>query len=395
MKLMPGPKNHLFVVDGDEDSIRKWVEIDVYRDLRLPQGEAPYSTPADRRVAIDENFYLILVEKLGYPGRVELRRYADSSLVRELSLPLGIGSEISLLGGEEGISLIKGAGGTYFHQLTDDGSDAYRFGATTGEVLALHPGYLAVTQSNSNPTELWDTARPVKLATIGQSYLLGEGRVAANPVAPVAAIADYMGVIHQFALAPKVPVILKRTFKGSEAAADVSFNVGFSEATEHPVSVSVSWCSSPADIRIDQSPAILRPGQRNITLPFKLNDDRVAEGEETVRVAISVSGNGQTEEFDVDVTIQDNDIIEFDTKVRDSEIILSSALDMAAGSPVFGFAPRAVVDPVTEKMFQLDEAEDNEIFAHTLVGNEQYVIVGSPGTWGTAHNSFYIVDRKE
>ena len=396
VKLIPAPGNRLFFVRDNGESISEWMEIDVSRDVLMPQGPLPYSAPADGRVPVDENFYLIQVKQYNYPtDRIELRRCADSSLVRVLSLPFDIDSQISLLGGREGISLIQANGGTYFHQFAADGSDTYRFGGVTGTLLAVHPGHLGVIRDYDQPTELWDTAAPVKLASFAESWIFDGNQVFANTAAPVAGCVDNDDAIHQFALAPKVPVPLKRAFKGSESAPDVPFSVEFSEATDFPVSVSVAWCSSSADIRIAATPAILPPGQRKLVLPFTLNDDHVAEGDEIVRVGLCVSGNGATEVFDISVTVKDNDIVEFGETVRDKELVLSTAMDIAAGSPLFAFAHHsAVADPVTQKIFQPSAGNDDEIFGHTVTGNAKYALIGSPGRKGVAHNSFYILDRK-
>ena len=307
--------------------------------------------------------------------------------MRTLALPFDIGTPVLLVGGRDGVSLINGLYGTYFHRRVADGSDFFRFEPMFGELRAIGRDHFCVSSSNTS-LSLWDMAASALLETIKEAQT--------DTTATEAVTQDLDLHVHRIALRPRVPVPLKRVFKGAEAAPEVPMNVEFSEAVDFPVTVSVAWCSSSADIRLAATPAILAPGQRKLTLPFALEDDHVAEGDEIVRVGISVSGNGATQVFDVEVAVKDNDILEFDEKVRDADLVLSSAMDIGQGSPVFAFAAyRTVADPVTQKLYQPKPGKDGEILAHTVAGNEKYAVVGSPGAKRTDHNSFYILDRKK
>lgn len=362
------------------------VEIDIPKNRIVPDIHWP--EPGDGRVPLDADFYLVQSTANGLAiNEIDLRRYSDASLVRTLSLPFDIGAPVLLAGGRDGVSLINGQYGTYFHHRNTDGSDFFRFEPTFGALKALGADHFCVSTLNTS-LSLWDTAAGALLETIQEAQ--------PDTSATEAATQDLDLRVHRMVLRPSVPVPLKRAFKGSEAAPDVPMNVEFSEAVDFPVTVSVAWCSSPADIRVAATPAILAPGQRNLTLPFTLEDDHVAEGDEIVRVGISVTGNGAAQVFDVEVTVKDNDIVEFDAKLRDADLILSSAMDIGQGSPVFASAPhRTVADPVTQKIFQPSAGNDGEIFAHAVAGNEKYAVIGAPGKKGTAHNSFYILDRKK
>ncbi len=397
VKILPAGRDSVIVANMGTRIEDPWTfhEVDIHRNLLILSGKMP-SPEIGMRVAINRDLYLTQTYLFGSPDGIELRRTTDSALVRKLIVPNESLYSTELIGGRDGISAIKGAYGTYFHHLTPDGGDSYRYSSLSGlgSIAAMGPDHVFVAADYGEIAVLFDAETGATLETLPLNAYSTDGAMIADR--------EYGGRVKRIVIRPRVPAPLNRVFKTSESTPDHPFDVELSEAVDFPLTVSVNWCSSPADIVIAVKPITLAPGTRKLALPFSISDDHLPEGDETVTVAINILGNGFSETFDMEVSIKDNDIFEFDTKLRDKDVIRSSAMDIGAGSPIFASALYgAVADPVTKTVFRLKNPKFEEIIGHAVVANASYAIVGAPGRKGEVeglptsnHSSVFILNRK-
>lgn len=381
-------KNHLLVATGWNSL--NYREIDPTQDTLVSTGSMPYPSSLGQKVILNDELYLVQKLQFGQgTNDFEIRRRSDSGFVRLLKKPTDMGNR--LITGANGTAVFEGL---IFHRLAPDGTDLYQ--RLEGvEVSAASMGADGIGITGSRATNLGTVNLQVidsATATIMESIEQPENMYGGTAGGRSHSRLQQNGVVKRFERLSGLPAPVQRSVSISESDKSSSIKLDFTEASEHPVTVSISAGSSSGDLKISSLSATLVPGQRTLSLPISVTDDEVPEGDESHNLLLKVTSNGVSAEFDFRVTIKDNDVFALDIK----HPVSSTAADVGKGYPIFGFAGhKAMADPVTESLLTPKKPNNLELFAHTVAGSSGLAVSGAPAYKNATANSVYIFDRKK